>query len=74
MTDLRKPVTRRTNLPRGRFAVTLYPDGMIGFREHGRRKEYRLPLALVFLRAVEASIPPKRARKATRGTRIRREP
>jgi hypothetical protein len=71
MTDLRKPVTRRTVLPRGRVAVTLYPDGWIGFREHGRRKEYRLPLAVAYLRAVEASLPPKRKR-ARRGSRLER--
>ena len=69
MTDLKKAVTRRTLLPRGKFAVTLYPEGYIGFREHGRRKEYRLPLALAYLRAVEASIPPKKPRRK-RGTRL----
>lgn len=69
MTDLRKPIRRRVQLPRGPVSVTLYPDGTIGFREHGRRVEYRLTLARVFVLAADAHQQSERdARKAARAT------
>ena len=61
MTDLLKPVTRRTTLlvdhrikarNRDRIAVTLHPDGFISFRAHKCRKEVRLPLSAVYLLAL----------------------
>ena len=53
-TLLRKAVARAVELPRGPVVVTLYPDGLITFREKRRRKEYPLPLASLFVRAVDA--------------------
>lgn len=57
MTDLTKPVTRRTRLildnriqPRERdlVAITLWPDNSISFRQIRCRREIRLDLAVVF--------------------------
>lgn len=62
MTKLTAPVTRQINLmtdnrlePRKRdmVAVTLYPAGLIGFRQYGRRKEYRLPLTELYALAMK---------------------
>jgi len=53
-TPLRKPVTRAVVLPRGPVAVTLYPAALVGFRDHGRRIEYVLPLARVYVLAADA--------------------
>lgn len=67
MTDLRRPVRRRVELPRGPVSVTLHPGGLIGFREHRRRVEFVLPLARVFVLAADAYQQQKRAeRKAAR--------
>ena len=67
MTDLLKPVRRRVALPRGPVSVTLYPAGLIGFRERGRRTEFVLPLARVFVLAADAYQQQRRAeRKAAR--------
>jgi hypothetical protein len=61
MTDLTKPVTRRATLITDnrvkartvdRVAVTLYPDGSIGFRAYRRRREYVLPLGTIYLLAM----------------------
>lgn len=61
MTRLTKPVARRTELdPRlgrreaGTVTVTLYPNAEIGFRKLKRRKEIRLPLAVVYAMALKA--------------------
>lgn len=62
-TPLRKPVSRRADLPRGPVIVTLRPDGLIEFREHRRRKTFVLPLAAVFLRAVDAEVAREKAEK-----------
>jgi len=52
--------------------VTLYPDGTIGFREHKRRTEYRVPLARVFVLAADAYQQQQRAeRKAA--AKLRRQ-
>ena len=63
MTDLRKPVRRRVELPRGPVSVTLYPGGLIGFREKGRRVEFKLPLAKLFVMAADAYQQQKRAER-----------
>lgn len=63
MTDLRKPVRRRLTLPRGPVSVTLYPEGLIGFRERGRHTEYKLPLARVFVWAADAYQQQQRAER-----------
>ena len=71
MTELRKPVSRRVALPRGPVSVTLYPAGLIGFREKGRHTEFVLPLARLFVLAADAyqqqrKAEAKAARKAAR--------
>lgn len=71
MTDLLKPVRRvvRNAAARGSgfspdIAVTLYPGGVLGFRELRRRKEYKLSveglMALAVRREVEAARAAKR--------------
>ena len=62
-TPLRKPVSRRVDLPRGPVVVTLLPEGLVSFRERGRRTSFTLPLSAVFLRAVDAEIARKKAEK-----------
>ena len=65
MTSLHKPVRRGVDLPRGPVTVTLYPGALIGFRERGRRTEFVLPLARVFVLAADAYQQQRRAaRKA----------
>jgi len=60
MTRLHKAVKRTVALvPKGGGArlevvVTLYPGGVIGLRDKGRRKEYTLPLATVYYLAADA--------------------
>ena len=60
MTRLHKAVKRTVALvPRGggsrlEVVVTLYPGGVIGLRDKGRRKEYTLPLSTVYYLAAEA--------------------
>lgn len=72
MTNLTKPVTRRTRMPRGPVSVTLTPDGRIGFRQHRHRKTHWLPLSRVFVWAVEATIADeKRAKREARAARRR---
>lgn len=61
MTHLHKPVSRSLKLePRGgrgnriEVIITLYPGGIIGLRDKGRRKEYTLPLTTVYYLAAKA--------------------
>ena len=70
MTNLLKPVSRRTELdPRlgrkaaGAVSVTLYPDSSIGFRKLKCRTEFRLPLAAVYSLAMKAAAAKERAEK-----------
>lgn len=53
MTDLRKPVRRRTADPcatvRRRLIVALLPGDVLAFREERRRHWYTAPLSRVFL-------------------------
>ncbi len=70
MTDLNKPVTRRTRaiVPHGvkpEIVVTLYPGGTMGLREAGRRRkhEYCLDIGKLYVRAVENAIATKRMEK-----------
>jgi hypothetical protein len=51
------------SLPRGPVSVTLYPAGLIGFREHKRRTEFVLPLARVFVLAADAYQQQRKADK-----------
>jgi hypothetical protein len=63
MTDLLKPVSRRTTIltdnriaPRDRdkITVTLHPDGTIGFRAYKSHREYTLPLSVAYKMAIQA--------------------
>ena len=73
MTDLTKPVKRKTPVTTGskarHFVVTLYPEGVnreasIGLREAGKRTEYRATLAGVYWHAVKQAADRQRAEKA----------
>lgn len=76
MTDLRKPVSRRTDTTirdagkSRRLVVTLYPGDVIGVRPEKTRREERTTLAAVYDLAVKARVrleqAEKRARKAKR--------
>lgn len=70
MTDLNRPVSRRTraSVPHGvkpEIVVTLYPGGTIGLRESGRRKsaEYCLDVGALYVRAVQNQIACDRMKK-----------
>ncbi len=61
MTELTKPVSRRTVLMldnrincrnRDQITVTLYPNNQIGFRAHKCRKEVRLDLSTAYKLAI----------------------
>jgi len=57
MTKLTKPVRRTAHLNvahgiKPDIVVTLYPGGILGLRESGRRQEYRVALAALMERAV----------------------
>jgi len=59
MTKLIKAVTRRTaietrNAKPEEFAITLYPNGTIGFRKKGARTEVRTTLGACYAMAVKA--------------------
>lgn len=58
MTKLRTKVSRVAPLaPFNRLedtAITLYPNGMIGFRKAGARTEYLYPLEAAYASAVKA--------------------
>lgn len=58
MTDLTKPLRRATQLairsgPPQPIIIALYPEGTIGFRLKGRRKEYLLDLTSAYLLAAQ---------------------
>lgn len=64
MTNLEKPIRRRTTLlldnrTRGRrvdqVVVTLYPNGTIGFRPARRRREYIITLSHCYAAAIRAA-------------------
>ena len=66
MTDLRKPVKRRTVAPhRGRrIVVSLLPGDVLGFREERTRREYLLTIAGGFEYAVRLEVERRRRDKA----------
>ena len=55
MTDLKKPVTRRVQADHGRvsIAVTIFPHGVLGFREKGSRRGYTLSIMGAYYMAVK---------------------
>ena len=67
MTPLRKPVTRVMDFGRGPVAITMHPDGLLTFREKGRRKVFAIPIAAAFVQAIARALAAeKAARKAAR--------
>jgi len=63
MTDLKKPIRRKTNVTCAQsrpLVITLYPEGTIGFREAGRRKEFLLPIQAAYVMAVRAEVESRR--------------
>lgn len=77
MTDLTKPIRRvargviRTHGLRPSIVITLYPGGVIGLREFGRRREYQVPaeavLTLAITREAERIRREKRAARKRKG-------
>ena len=65
MTDLRRPVRRRTveacDSVRRRLVVALLPGDVIAFREAGRRHWYVAPLARVFMAVARWNVEATRA-------------
>jgi hypothetical protein len=67
VTALHKPVTRVVDFGRGPVAITMRPDGLLTFREKGRRKVFAVPIAAAFVQAVGRSVAAERvARKAAK--------
>lgn len=59
MTALTKIIRRLVQIEvisghRRAMILSLYPGGVIGLREKGRRKELTLPLLTIYMRAAEA--------------------
>ncbi len=67
MTDLRRPVRRRTLAPcetvRRRLVVALLPGDVLAFREEGRRRWYSAPLGKVFVTVARWNVDADRAEK-----------
>ena len=67
MTDLRKPVKRRTieqyDTVRRRLIVALLPGDVLAFREEGRRRWYSAPLARVFVTVAQWNVTAERAER-----------
>lgn len=63
-----KPTRRVTysHVPHGvkpQIVVTVYPAGIIGFRELGRRKEYQLDVGVLYVSAIRNEVAKKKAEK-----------
>ena len=67
MTDLRRPVRRRTIEPcetvRRRLVVALMPGDVLAFREEGRRRWYSAPLPRVFITVARWNVEAERAER-----------
>jgi len=67
MTDLRKRVARVTvgEVPavRRRVVVALEPGDVLAFREHGRRRWYRAPIARIFVLVARWNVDAEREEK-----------
>jgi len=75
-TRLTKPVSRVSGeviRDAGKFrqlVVTIYPNGLIGLRPQGTRREETLSIPWVYLRAVEARVlREKEAKRKAKGKR-----
>lgn len=76
MTDLTKPVRRSTaaRVPHGvtpRLIVTIYPGGLLGLREHRRRKEYHLDLGTLYVQAIRQEVAEAKRERNSRRRRNR---
>ena len=74
MTELRKPIKRRTVEPcatvRRRLVVAMLPGDVLAFREEGRRRWYSAPIAKVFITVAQWNVDAERAeRRKNRRTR-----
>ena len=75
MTELRKPIKRRTvdqcATVRRRLVVAMLPGDVLAFREEGRRRWYTAPIAKVFVTVAQWNVNAERAerRKNRRTTR-----
>jgi hypothetical protein len=58
MTTLLKPIRRRVDADQGRvpIIVTVYPGGVLGFRELRSRTEYTLSVMSAYRMAVQSSV------------------
>ena len=67
MTDLRRPVRRRTietcETVRRRLVVALLPGDVIAFREEGRRRWYSAPIARLFVTVARWNVENERAER-----------
>ena len=75
MTELRKPIKRRTvdqcATVRRRLVVAMLPGDVLAFREECRRRWYTAPIAKVFVTVAQWNVNAERAerRKNRRTTR-----
>ena len=67
MTDLKKPVRRRTREPcpttRRRWVVTLMPGDTFACREEGRRRTYMAPLSRICVQVVKWNVDAEKVKK-----------
>ena len=67
MTDLRKPVRRRTvgvcQAARRQLVVYLLPGDVVGFRESGRRRIWTAPIGRLYVQTVKWTVDAERAEK-----------
>ena len=67
MTELRKPIKRRTveqcATVRRRLVVAMLPGDVLAFREEGRRRWYSAPIAKVFVTVAQWNVNAERAER-----------
>ncbi len=67
MTELRKPIKRRTveacATVRCRLVVAMLPGDVLAFREEGRHRWYSAPIAKVFLTVAQWNVNAERAER-----------
>ena len=67
MTELRKPIKRRTveqcATVRRRLVVAMLPGDGLAFREEGRRRWYSAPIAKVFVTVAQWNVNAERAER-----------
>ena len=67
MTELRKPIKRRTveqcATVRRRLVVAMLPGDVLAFREEGRRRWYSAPIAKVFITVAQWNVNAERAER-----------